>query len=500
MSESPSTPISHLDRNLPLDAAAVTPPMSDADMLPETVLQFGTGAFLRGFADAFLDQANRDGSYAGRVVMVGSTGSGRSEVVNRQDGLYTLCVQGLEEGRTVDHCTVIGVVSRALASQDSWREVLACARNSDMELVISNTTEVGIQYDADDRIDLDPPRSYPGKLVALLYERACAFEFDTSRGWIILCCELVERNGDRLREIVERLARDWGLGERFVDWIRSSVQFCNTLVDRIVPGRPDDGCLNRLFDRLGYHDELLVQAEPYRLWAIEGSEPLRQKLPFAAAEAGIVVTPDIRPFRERKVRILNGTHTLMVPVSLQCGNQTVRETMEHPLTSKFVRRVMLEEIVPTLDLESDETRSFAAQVLDRFANPFVRHDLIDITFQQTTKMRVRVLPSLKRYAEVKGELPPCMTFGFAAFLHFLVGDRQETPADERAESVRAKWSETLHDGGLRGFVREVCSSEELWGISLESIPEFGDRVAAYLSHVMNVGAEAALESMLRTAE
>lgn len=463
--------------------------------LPERVLQFGTGAFLRGFADYFFDEANRKGLFDGRAVMVGSTGSGRAARLSEQEGIYTLCVQGIEAGARVDRCRTVASVSRALASSERWEDVLALARSPELRFVVSNTTEVGIVHDPEDRLDLGPPRSFPGKLAAVLHERARAFDYDPARGLIVLPCELVERNGDELRRIVLALGAQWGLGDRFAAWVRSANRFCNTLVDRIVPGTPGGEALEALYRRLGYRDELLIQAEPYRLWAIEGDEALRQALPFAAADPGIVVAEDIEPYRERKVRILNGTHTIMVPLAYLCGRETVQEAVEDPLTGAFVRHVMLEEIVPSLDTDAAAARAFAAEVLDRFANPYIRHELLSITFQQTTKMRVRVVPSLVGHVRKTGRLPSGIPLGFAAYL-WLLGGAQDAPAgrrpqDDRAEVVRGHRAAAGEDD-LGGFVRRVCADEGLWGTDLGALPGFTDAVATHLARIASDGAAAAL--------
>ncbi|MDP9348113.1 MAG: tagaturonate reductase, partial [Gemmatimonadota bacterium] len=359
------------------DVSAPTPELLD---LPERAVQFGTGAFLRGFVELFLDEANRRGHFGGRVVMVGSTGSGRDRVLSEQDGLYTLSVQGVDRGAVVEERRVIGSVSRALSARDQWDEVLAVAREPELELVLSNTTEVGITLDEEDRPDLAPPRSFPGKLTRFLYERARAFDYDPARGVVVLPCELIEDNGRRLREIVLALAARWELGDEFTAWLERAVPFCNTLVDRIVPGTPEAAVLEELQAALGYRDGLLTTCEVYRLFAIEGDEALRARLRFAAADPGIVVTPDVAPYRERKVRLLNGAHTVTVPAALLSGCETVLEAVRHPLVGPFLRRVMLEEIVP--HLEAPGAEEFAHAVLDRFANPFIRHALLDISLQQ----------------------------------------------------------------------------------------------------------------------
>ncbi|HMB89325.1 MAG TPA: tagaturonate reductase [Rhodothermales bacterium] len=482
----------------PLNISTLNGAEAARSAMPERVLQFGTGAFLRGFAEYFVEQANRVGSLNGRVVMVGSTGSGRTRQLNNQDGLYTLYVRGREDGQIVDQAQVLTAVSRALASLDQWAEVLACARQPELALVISNTTEVGIMLDEDDQIDLDPPRSFPGKLTAALYERARMFDFDPAKGLIILPCELLENNGDKLRQIVQTLAARWDLGSDFRQWLDEANQFCNTLVDRIVPGTPDE--VETLYQQLGYRDDLLTVAEPYRLWAIEGNATLEACLPLAGVDPGIIIAEDITPFRERKVRILNGTHTIMVSAALLCGLATVREAVEDARVGRFIRQVMLEEIVPSLDIAPEMARAFAEEVLERFANPFICHDLLDITFQQTTKMRVRVVPSLLGYVEKENAVPPAIAFGFACFLLFQHPDvgppAAERPTDDAASDWRDRWVDVDRGDAtqIRLFVATVCADEALWGARLDALPGFAEAVADLLIRIARDGVVMVLET------
>lgn len=481
-----------LHAGLAFDGAAVEPPVSGHDRLAERVLQFGTGAFLRGFVECFLDQANRDGRFAGRAVIVGSTGSGRAGVLDEQDGLFTLCTRGLRHGEPVDACRVIASISRGLSAAQDWSAVLELAASPDLELVVSNTTEIGITLDAEDRLDLDPPRSFPGKLAAVLAHRAQAFGHDPERGLVILPCELIEGNGDRLRAIVLDLAERWDLPEPTRAWIAEANTFCNTLVDRIVPGHPDEATYAKLAARLGYEDPMLTVAEPYALWAIEGDAALADRLAFLAEQPGVTVTPDITDFRERKVRLLNGTHTLLVPVSLLCGNETVRETMTDEVTGAFVRRVMLREIVPSLPMDQQAASAFAHDVLDRYANPFMRHELRSITLQQTSKMRVRVLPSVERYAERFGEAPPLMCFGFAA----LIALKRRGFDGLAADDADARW----HELGAEVSATHVAADEALWGTPPDAIPGFSETVGRHLDAIERLGAREALYQLLCTLD
>ena len=473
--------------------------------LPERAVQFGTGAFLRGFIDYFIDAANRQGVFGGSVVAVGSTQSGRDALLNDQHCLYTLAIRGLERGVPMERHRVVASVSRAISAAGQWAAVLDVARNSNIALVFSNTTEIGITLDENDRADLDPPRSFPGKLTRFLYERATAFDYDVARGLVVLPCELLENNGTQLGEIVRALSTRWRLGPRFEQWLDHGVVFCNTLVDRIVTGAPAADDAVRLREQLGYDDRLITVCEPYRLFAIEGDAALRSRLGFATADPGIVVTPDISAFRERKVRVLNGAHSAMAPVALLCGLETVRDAMEDERVGAFVRDIMLDEIVPTLTVDGGE--QFADSALERFANPFIHHALIDITLQATTKLRIRVVPSILAFHQRTGQIADGLAFAFAAHLLFLrggvQGDRrargQAVPADGAGDGVRALWRRIDADTNeaLGALVERVCADASLWGADLSRVPGFVRVVSDHLARCCREGVRAALAALAR---
>jgi tagaturonate reductase len=475
--------------------------------LPERAVQFGTGALLRGLVDYVVDEANRRGCFNGRIVAVSSTASGRDRRINEQDGLFTLVTRGLENGSAREARRVVASVSRALSAATEWEQVLALARSPQLDVLFSNTTEVGIVLDKGD-VDpgAAPPRSFPGKLTRLLYERACEFAFAWSKGIVVVPCELIENNGDRLREVVLATAERWGLGGAFLRWIEEAVPFCNTLVDRIVPGAPPREEAERLYEELGYRDDLLTTCEGYRLFAIQGDDALRERLGFATGgDPGVVVARDISPYRERKVRVLNGAHTITTPVALLCGLETVRDVVDDPLVGRFLRRVVHDEIVPSLDLSGID--AYAREVLDRFANPFIRHALFDITLQATMKMRVRVVPSVLGFADRTGRVPAALAFGFAAYLLFMRGDAPAArrraglpvPPDDRGEDLAARWAALADDSeaALRALAESVCADVSLWGVDLAAaVPGFAAAVGEQLVRVHHGGVPTALESFL----
>lgn len=479
------------------------PPLAALN-LSERVVQFGTGAFLRGFIEYFVDEANRQGKFAGSIVAISSTGSSRDAVLNEQDGLFTLAIQGMEGTVARQRYRVVSSLSRAISARDDWDAVLAVARDPNIELVISNTTEVGIVLDDSDHFGAAPPTSFPGKLVRFLFERARAFDYDRSKGVVVLPCELIENNGETLRSIVTTLALRWHLGPRFQQWLDAAVVFCNTLVDRIVPGVvPTDEAarVGRLF---GYRDGLLTACEPYALFAIEGDAALRARLPFANADSRIIIATDIAPYRERKVRILNGAHTISVPTALLAGLETVSQAVADDRVGRFMRRAVFEEIVPSLDVPDAER--FAHEVFERFSNPYIRHALIDITLHGMAKMRVRVVPSIVAYAERTGRAPASLAFGLAAYLAFMRGEIQterrangrSVPDDAEGARVREAWHAVeLHsDDAIGGFARAICADDDLWGTDLTTIPDFADAVAEHLVRIVNQGVIAALDDHL----
>lgn len=482
----------------------VTVPTPAMMALPEKAVQFGTGAFLRGFVDFFLDAANAQGQFNGRVVVVGSTGSGRDQAFGEQSGLYTLVERGLVDGRPHESVRVVGAVSRALSAQQEWEQVLACARNPQLSLVFSNTTEVGLTFDPGDTADAVPPRSFPGKLTRFLYERARTFAFAPSKGVIVLPCELLEHNGVLLRTLVLQVADAWGYEPGFARWVEQAVTFCDTLVDRIVPGAPRGDDAVRLASQLGYDDALTTTAETFRLFVIQGDDSLRARLGFADADPGVLVVPDIAAYRQRKVSLLNGAHTISVTAALLAGCDTVAEAMGHEKVGAFIRRVLIDEIAPVVD--APDTTAFAGAVLERFANPFVQHALIDITLHGTTKLRVRIVPTLLRSAARYGRVSEGLAFGFAAHLAYLRGEVAErrraaglsVPVDEPGARINAAWQQCRDTSAasVRAFVDVVLADRSLWETDLGALPGFAEQVTHHLTLVLEQGVERALDALL----
>ena len=483
-------------------------PLPDTRVRPERVMQFGTGAFLRGFFGDIIAAANARGVFDGSIVAIGSTGSARDAALRKQEGVYAVAVQGLAAGAHVDEVRLICAISRALSAAGDWKDVLALARSPELRLVVSNTTEVGLALVPDDPFGPGAPRSFPAKLARVLYERWTVLGADPQAALTILPCELVEHNGVLLRALVHEQAARWTLDPAFAAWLDAHCRFCNTLVDRIVPGAPRDDERERLEGRLGAHDELLTVGEPYRLFAIEGDEALAVTLGFPQGDPTVVIASDITPFRTRKVRVLNGGHTASVALGLLCSIETVRDLVTDPRLGRFVRHAIFTDIVPSLGVDGGE--QFAHDVLDRFANPLIRHALRDITLHGTAKWRVRVVPSIVGAAARTGDTPAALALGFAAHLLFLRGDVQArwaaegrvAPADAEGSAVREAWGDVdvASDAGILAFVRGVCSDAALWSVDLAAVPGFVSAVAAHLSRLLRDGAPAAVDALLAGLE
>lgn len=481
--------------------------------LPEKVLQFGTGVLLRGLPDYFIDKANKQGLFNGRVVVVKSTAQGDTSDFEAQDCLYTVCVRGIENGQKVTENIVNVSISRVLSAATGWQAILACAANPDMELVISNTTEVGISLVADD-VHAAPPVSFPGKLLAFLLARYNYFNGEPDRGMVIVPTELLPDNGRKLKEVVVQLAKNNNLDAGFIQWLTDHNEFCNSLVDRIVPGRLAADVQAATEKELGYKDGLMIMSEVYRLWAIESSSAKAKRvLSFAAADSGVVIAPDINVFRELKLRLLNGTHTMSCGLALLAGFDTVKEAMDDHDMSACIEGMMRQEIVPAitdLHIREDAAWRFAGAVLDRFRNPHIAHRWLNITMQYTSKMKMRNVPILQRHYQRSQEAPALLALGFAAYLLFM---RSEKAADGRYEGWANGVAYTITDDQAAWFhdawkrlepavlVQTVLSNIALWGTDLCELKGFSQAVTAMLGAMLTggvsqlvkkAGAEAAL--------
>ncbi len=487
-----SMPIAQLNQSLLQQirpGAALLPPPGYATH-PERVIQFGTGVLLRGLPDYFIDKANRKGLFNGRIVVVKSTGQGETDAFTRQDGLYTLCVRGQEGGQRREYHQISSSISRVLQANSQWEEVLACAANPLMEIVISNTTEIGIVL-VDEIPGAVPPVSFPGKLLAFLHRRFQMFKGDPRKGLIIIPTELIPENGEKLRSILMELASRQELSPAFRSWLVSANRFCNSLVDCIVPGALPAEAREAKAEELGYRDDLLIVTEIYRLWAIQAEDPqVADRCSFAAADERVVIAPDISPYRERKLRLLNGPHSFSCGLAMAAGFSFVREAMADEDFLRFLHTLMFEEIVPVLSaggISVSSAESFAREVCDRFANPFIDHKWKDITLQYSAKMRMRNVPLLVQYFALRGQVPPGMALGFAGYLWFMKPGH-EMPRDEQATRVASHW--VAGDG--EATVKAVLSDVNLWGEDLSQLPGLITAVKQQLDLLITNGGKAAL--------
>lgn len=466
---------------------------------PERILQFGEGNFLRAFVDYFVDVANEKCGFDSKVVIVQPTG--RSDRVRNalteQDGLYTLLLRGNEGGEKVDESRVISCVRRCLNPVSEYEQYMECAKNPALRFITSNTTEAGIRYDASCRFEDRPAASFPGKLTQFLYARYQAFGHEKGKGFVILPCELIDDNGRELKKCVLQYAAQWELGESFVRWIDEENLFCPTLVDRIVTGYPREEA-GELGWRLGYEDTVLDTGEVFAFWVIEGPERLAQELPFAAAGLPVLITDNHKPYKQRKVRILNGAHTSMVLGAYLAGQDIVRDCMHDEVIRGFMNRAIYEEIIPTLTLPKEELEEFAGAVTDRFNNPFIDHALLSISLNSTSKWKARVLPSLKEYVGRFGRLPRCLGASLACYIAFyrgvrltadgLVGVRGEeeyTISDDRSV---LEFYDAHREDDAASIAQAVLANEEFWGEDLTAIDGLAQAVTEDLRVIETQGA------------
>lgn len=417
--------------------------------MKEKIIQFGTGNFLRGFVDSFIDSMNKQGIFDGKIVIVSPTNSKSVEKINAQSGKYNLILRGIENSNEVCIRNEINSVSRAVNPYTDFSEFLSLAKNPDFRFIISNTTEAGIVFDDACKLTDKPAGSFPAKLTQLLYERYNA----GLGGFVILACELIDNNATELKSCVQKYARLWNLDEDFVKWLNDENVFCNTLVDRIVTGFPTDEAL-KIFDKIGYHDELLDTAEPYHLWVIEGD--FEDELPLKKAGFNVVWTNDASPYKKMKVRILNGSHTSLVFPSLLCGVETVGESLKDGELGEFLNSCLFEYILPTVK-DNKDSGDFANAVLERFSNPYIRHLWKSISLNSVSKFTARVLPTINDYLN-NGIIPKPLVFSLACLIEYY-------KANDVSDDKYAVDFIKIND------IDVILSNTNLWGQDLSILQE-----------------------------
>ncbi len=473
--------------------------MGDA---PEKVLQFGEGNFLRAFVDYFIDMLNEKAGFNGKVVLCQPIEQGLSDMINDQEGLYTLFLRGQENGEKVNKKRVISSVSRCLNPYREFDKFMECAANPDIRFIVSNTTEAGIAYNPACKLEDKPASSFPGKLTQLLYER---FQKKLP-GFIILSCELIDRNGDELLRCVKKYIEQWGLSDEFLSFVENENVFCSTLVDRIVPGYPRAEA-DAICEELGYKDNLIDTAEVFGAWVIEGPQSIKDEFPVDKAGLPVIVVDNVDPYKKRKVRILNGAHTSMIMGAYLSGQDIVRDCMKDEVIKGYMNKALYSEIIPVLKgLEKKDLEDFAAAVSDRFANPFIDHELLSISLNSCSKWKARVMPTVLEYYEQKKELPKVLTFSFAAFLEFyhqgfekrdgaLVAKRDDKEFLIKDDEWVLDAFLALKDADADTLAKTIIENEKMWGSSLKDLDGFTEAVTADLKLIREKGMYEAMKEV-----
>ncbi|MDR1170563.1 MAG: tagaturonate reductase [Prevotellaceae bacterium] len=465
----------------------------------ERIIQFGEGNFLRAFIDWIVWNMNDKADFNSSVVVVQPIPNGMVETLNAQNGLYHLILKGIDKGKQVYTTQLIDVVNRGLNPYTQFEAYLKLAENPDMRFVISNTTEAGIAFDPENKFEDTPAGSYPGKLVQLLYHRYKTFNGAEDRGLIIFPCELIFENGRVLKECINKYVEHWNLGENFSNWLNSHCGIYSTLVDRIVPGYPRETA-GEINAKTGFDDKLLVEGEIFHLWVIEAPQTVAKEFPADKAGLNVLFVPSEEPYHERKVTLLNGPHTVLSPVGYLSGLNTVRECVEDEIIGAYVRKVMFDELLPTLNLPENELLQFAGDVLDRFRNPFVKHHVTSIMLNSFPKYKTRDLPGLKTYLERKGSLPDGLVLGLAAIITYYRGGKRGTDEivlqDDRKtiDLLQSLWN----TGSMEQIARGVLAADFIWGEDLNDIKGLTNRVINYLTEIKEKGMLETVKNTLKS--
>jgi len=480
---------------------------------PVRVLQFGEGNFLRAFVDWQFDNLNEKTDFNGNIVLVQPLERGMGGMINQQKGLYTTVLRGVQNGKPVVEYRLITSVKECLNPyvEEEYRKYIGYAESPELRFIVSNTTEAGISYTSGCSLSDQPPLSYPAKVCQFLYHRYQFFHGDPKKGVILIPCELIEKNGDNLKRIVLQYASEWKLEQGFTDWLENACDFCNSLVDRIVPGYPKAEA-EKICQELGYTDNLLDSAEIFHLWVIEchkAPHSHEDELPFDKAGLNVVWTDDMSFYRTRKVRILNGTHTMFVPAGFLYGFDCVRDCIEDPVMIKFIRKGLFEEIIPSMDGDKAMLTKYAEDVLERFDNPYIYHMLLSITLNSTSKFKTRDLPSVKGYIQKTGKAPVVLSFGIAALITFYNGkdihDRQMTglrdgkPYSIQDDESALSFFQDLHGktNDPKKLAHETLAHTEFWGEDLTKLSGLEDAVASALASIQKHGMKQAVRQLVK---
>lgn len=463
----------------------------------EKIIQFGEGNFLRAFIEWIIWKTNQKTDFNASVVVVQPIEKGMVDALNEQDGLYHLNLQGLDKGKSVDSIDLIDVISRGINPYRDFDEYIKLAENPDIRFVISNTTEAGIAFDPSCKLEDAPAKSYPAKLTQLLYHRYEFFKGDMTKGFIIFPCELIFLNGKELKKCIEQYIDLWKIESGFKKWFEDACGVYCTLVDRIVPGYPKD-TIDAITERIGVEDRLVDKAEIFYLWVIEAPESVSEEFPANKAGLNVLFVPSEAPYHERKVTLLNGPHTVLSPVGYLSGLNTVRECVEDPLIGKFVRKVMFDELMQTLNLPMEELDKFANDVLDRFVNPYVKHFVTSIMLNSFPKYKTRDLPGLKTFLQRNGQLPKGLVLGLAGIITYYKGGKRGddiiTPNDD--PKITALLTELWGKNDLNALAEGVLNADFIWGENLNKVSGLTEMLVDDLEVISEKGMRAAVESIL----
>lgn len=459
------------------------------EKLPIKIIQFGEGNFLRAFIDYAFQKLNNEVGFNAGIAVVQPIEKGLVNLLNEQDGLYTLFMKGISEGKEIQEKELISNIVKGIDPYTNYQEYLDLAKEKELEFIISNTTEAGIAYVESDRLDARPPSSFPAKLTALLYARYEHFEGNSDSGLTIIPCELINHNSDTLKEIIFKYIDDWKLEDGFKNWISNDCSFHNTLVDRIVPGYPRDE-IEVYNKQLNYQDNLIVTAETFFLWVIEGGDSLKKKLPFHKTDLDVKIVEDMQPYRTRKVRILNGAHTSIFALSYLHGNETVKQTVDSEFTGDFIKKIVFDEIIDTMTMDKEELVKFADEVFDRFRNPFIKHLLSSLSLNAISKFKVRALPSLLEYVDIHNKVPTHLTFAFAGLIRFYKGqwNGEDLPLNDGPDILET-FAEIWKSNDYQFIAESALKNTTFWGQDLTQIKDLSSAIAFALKEIEDNGIE-----------
>ncbi|MEM6964001.1 MAG: tagaturonate reductase [Bacteroidota bacterium] len=474
-----------VDKNI-----SILPPLNRstagiAEKRTPKIIQFGGGNFLRGFFDWMVDTLNEKTDFDAGVIVVKPTERGDYTALRNQDGLFHVSTNGIKDGQLISKNELVRCVNQVVHPYRAWETFLRTAELASIRFIVSNTTEAGIKVNSEDQFTDTPPKEFPAKLTRWLYRRFSYFKGNETKGCIIMPCELIENNGDALRSAILEYTRLWSLGDDFQKWILDHNIFCNTLVDRIVPGFPTTRKAE-LFQKIGYQDDLLVDAEPYHIFVIQSEKDIKDELPFHQTNLNVVFADDLASYRTLKVRILNGAHTLMVPVGYMSGLESVREAVESEIIGKYIQATLWEEIIPSLDFPPEVSEKYAAEILDRFRNPFIHHRLISIALNSITKFKTRLLPSLLDFYNKKNTLPPRIVFSFASLIWMYRGKRKSAiiPLQDNPETItffKKLWSDFYNNTiTIDDLVKTVLASVDFWQKDLNEVEGLRETLVKHL--------------------